>query len=448
MTLEREPLGRRDEGTCQAPTCGRELRLEEVCRSLSGVEPSELIKLLNAKSVSSLRGLLSKPQLGIVSRIIGKGCSLAGGRIVLDSDGTNYLVLRDSPNSTEVAGYRSQLGQQDRILAGGAIRGEVSQEFTRHYLAHPASVDVWRMLARHGVHVSIISGRSAADLRDTYREALNGVPGFNVRAAKGRAVCQGDSVRAAPALVSRLDGDALGVATSKMAADLGAVMGKPYRELKPIAYEAQFGYRISCQTVEGTTVLIRLHHRFRACMLAHQAGSQLAGLADPSRVDMAQLSRWLHSGGAAAKAVLTQLQEEDALITRSVRALRASGSLEVRDFVGHRSGCQDFSIELPWADVIEEIGGDREILLYAGDNFTESGNDRPLMEAVRTADKKAKVGAVTNYGGRRSDIPDWMVSATQFELFLIQYLAARQLEETPIRRSLSAGKGVDRSAPE
>lgn len=57
------------------------------------------------------------------------------------------------------------------------------------------------------------------------------------------------------------------------------------------------------------------------------------------------------------------------------------------------------------------------------------------MEAVRSADRAATVIAVTNEAGRRSDIPNWMVPAPQFELFLIQKLAARELEELRLRRS-------------
>jgi hypothetical protein len=163
-------------------------------------------------------------------------------------------------------------------------------------------------------------------------------------------------------------------------------------------------------------------------MLAREVGASVPHLDEPQRVDMTELSRWLFSDMVAAKQVLSQLREENSVITHAFSPLRAGGNLEVRDFIGHRSGCQDFSLTLPWRDVVTEISGNNPILLYAGDNFRDSGNDRPIMEAIRESNEKAKIIAVTHRRDDTAAVPRWMIGTSQFQLFLIQYLAARSLK--------------------
>lgn len=433
MSFCRHVEQRRDGGACTAPACGRELRQEELRRRMAAEDSGRLLESLHALSPSFLRSLCAKRHISVVKDIVRAAREVRGGRIILDSDGTNYLTLRGDDDV--ISRYRSDLLRLNRVLPGGAIQGEVAQEFTRQYVAHPAAVEVWRVLAQHGVYVSILSGRSASDLRQTYDVALDSVPGFDVRAAKGRIVCEGTTIRASSSLESRLAGDPLGVAFKAMTKDLSAMVGHSYEQLAPAQFEERFGYRITTQEVQGVTVLIRLHHRFRACMLAREAGASLTGLREPHRANMAELSAWLLSRGSEANSVLERLQHEDAKITRALTPLRVDGSLDVRDCVGHRSGCQDFSVKLPWEQIVAEVADSGRILLYAGDNFGDSGNDRPVMEAVRGMKSGGSIIGVTHGHGSPSEAPPWMITATQFELFLIQYLAARLLQGATARAS-------------
>lgn len=416
----------------------RLLRTDDLIAELDRTPGHELRALLPPSMATALESLMAQSEVG-------------ESRLLLDSDGTGYFRI-ESGNQDKDQQYYQELSADGRVLPDGAVRGETSMEFMYDLRSTPAQVEVWKRLSEVGVSVGILSGRKETDLRTIYAEAVDSVPDFELLPSKGRAVVSHGETAILPALRDRLSGDPLRKVAHKMAATITEMMPadrldglKDIDPLEPAgakAFEKITGYRVSIQEVDDTVVLLRLHHRYRACELAcARAGAQqsVVGVDDPARVHGDELSSWLESD-AEGREVLAQLQAEDQRIMAAWDTELDSDTLGriqlvVKDHVGYRSLSQDMAPDVGYGDV---ISSGRFTAGYAGDHFEEGGNDHPVMEALLEINPQAAILAISDDGTRA---PTGLSAGSQFDLFLVQYLLARDLNERAI-------SGVSQSALE
>lgn len=400
----------------------------------------DLLKALDAEASEFVRSLLPPHAQAALDSLAAQVRAHGRGRVVLDSDGTNYMHIDTGSNETTTA-YYALLEAQGRVLPGRAIAGEVAQEHMYAYRVTPDMVEVWRRLAEHNVEAGIFSGRKEGDLRTIYAAALDSVPGFALYPSKGRAIVTHEGTSMSPLLSERLSTDPLLAVSKEMTRIILAMPHVPatldHSTGQPSGgeFERLTGYRVSPQEVDGRTVLLRLHHRYRACAVALEAGAPIANLDDPKKVDGAALSAWLQSSEPGAPGALKILQDEDRQIQAAWsnaidRALLEQLQLSTKDHVGHRSMSQDHAPDLQYIEVLQGIerATGNPVLLYAGDNYGSAGNDRPVMDALRAHRPEAIVAAVT-HGADSPESADWMCRVDQFQLFLAQYALSRMLRE-------------------
>lgn len=414
----------------------------ELIKHLCDIPTDELKTFLDRTDLEALEGLLSEGVRRQVVDIAQTARDTGGGVIALDSDGTNYLYLaaeqiQDGVLKQRACEHLAQLRVQGKLLPGGAIPGEVPQEFTYYYRVVPALVDVWRELSNHGIQIVIVSGRKAADLTEIYADAKLGVSNFTLLPSKGLVIANADGQTLHPAIQDGLTHNPMRQVADEMLDVIRDLRSDIKTDgLSPLtsstdakSFEELTGYRVSIQQMDGKVVLIRLHHRYRACELAHQYGCDLPNLQNAGAVDMPALSTWLQTS-SAGETCLRLLEHEDKAIQRSWENIDRvlTSTITRKDHVGHRSGSQDFYPEIcAQAALACVVPYNKPILAYAGDNFTDTGNDRPFMDATRELNPRAGVFAVYHLESRPESIPPWMTPATQLELFLAQYVLARHL---------------------
>lgn len=281
-------------------------------------EASALIETLDAHSVNELQTLLPLRVRDSIEVIADRVKSLGGGRLLFDSDGTGYFVL-NSGDPERDAGYYAELAQSNRVLPGNAVAGEVSMEFIYSYQASPDMVEVWKRLSGlpTQVTVGILSGRKDSALIDMYQQPLHEVDGFMLLPSKGRATITQSGTELIGQLGMLLQDDPLRKVSEEMKENILSAIDPAQATLaKELSggsqeFEKITGYRVSIQEIDGKVVLIRLHHRYRACQLAAAEKGEVENLENPKQVDGHALSSWLNSGNPSAEKVLAQLRRED-----------------------------------------------------------------------------------------------------------------------------------------
>lgn len=414
------------------------------------LETSEdIIATLDNRRLEVVRGLLSS-ELNTVANFLTSRIQLAQkGTFLLDSDGTGHLVI-DLGDETATQKFYDQMVQEQRVLPGRAISGEVAQDYTRVYRISPAMLQVAKRLTAHHVSLGIFSGRKEEDLRSTYGTALDSVEGFTIHPSKGRAIVTSEGSMLLPSFVEALADDPLRkvgeTMNEKVLSLLPSEISEQARLLdysdKDSGYEQLTGYRISVQplrTPNGNQVvgLIRLHHRYQACKYAAEAGCNIPNIDAPGKVNGEALSAWLNSGEPRANQVIDRLNNEDKIIkTAWLETLGQERyyalNISTKDKVGHKSLCQDQAPEADPNEVIAQIEETSPVLLYAGDNWKktkeEVGNDRVMMDALHERNTYTQLIAVSKDGESKGK-EEYMVGATQETLFLLQYIVERELTQ-------------------
>lgn len=401
-----------------------------------------LERLYHYEGIDAVEGLLNEQQRAAVQeleRMIAENGESGKPYIFLDSDGTVPLVI----NPKRPTSYRGP------FMPGGAIAGEPPRDYVRDLQISPDQVELWSRLADHGVSTAILSGRSSSDLLATYEAALEEVADFAVFPAKGRGMLIKEGLHLSPDLEQRLESDPLIAVADVMArrmVDLAVAKNVQFAEIrkaellalwerakagdKPAneAFESGTGYRVSRQRIGDKTVLIRLHHLYKACQIAADHAIILPGITDPKKVRRDDLAQWLHSEDGAA--TRTQLESEIQYITSGLigaveMAPGESIELLLSDEVGGRSFCQDIAPRMDLSEFMVNF----HTIMYAGDNPEVGGDDAEAMQAVHTANPRAVVMAV-HHGveHNRDETVTHTLQGTQFELQIMQYALLKRLE--------------------
>lgn len=408
----------------------------------------DVIGTLDAHSIAEVEALLPEPLDAAIHQMSRLVAANKGGTILLDSDGTNYLRIETGVQDQDETVYRRMLSE-GRLMPGGAISGEVPQELTYFYRVSPDVVEVWRRLAQFNVRTGIFSGRKAEQLSEMYKRALDTVDRFMLLPSKGRVVIESGQTNLLGDLREALSDDPMGAVGEKMDEHILELMNDDAARSQAMKLEAESkereritGYRVSRQKVNDTVVLIRLHHRFRACQLASENGCTVPGIDTPDKVDGQALSQWLFSENEGAKRTMAVLKQEHDNILQSwqetVTAEKyAQMNIGMTEILGGRSLCHDFSPIVNPESVIGSLENEAPLLLYAGDSYKSHGNDRAMMEALHMRSTAGVAVAVHPFNHpEAAEGEDWMVDADQFQLFLAQYTLSRILRE-------ASGEGVD-----
>ncbi len=362
------------------------------------------------------------------------------GLLVTDSDGTAYLTV-EGWSSTQVPAIVSRLKREERLLPGRAVKGELPQQDARSYRLAEPMAQVWQDLGRHGVTIAVVSGRNPTDLSKMYSGASANVV---LLPSKGRARSRDRSsaFELTACLRHITEGDPLGVFAGGITKAIRDMLPETNSYLlnhevisESLEFERITGYRVSVQRVEGRVVLVRLHHRYRACHFVLRSSHPpspdvVADITNPAKLDPLRMSQWLKTEDGAE--VLETLRREDEHILQGLQAVEHRLQIERTDCVGHRSLCQDFAPLIDQTVLLKELV---ELYgqpwIYAGDNYKPGGNDRPWMEALCQINPSGMNAAITNHPSHikddRREEHVGMVYLTQFQLFLLQYLLSRRL---------------------
>lgn len=431
MNVREEPVVPQDRDDTQTALGLKDLMLS-----------GDVIATLDAHSLSEIEALLPERFKSAVHEMANLVVANNGGTILLDSDGTNYLQIETGEADRDEAFYR-QMMAEGRLMPGGAISGEVPQEFTYFYRVSPDVVEVWRRLAQFNIRTGVFSGRKADQLSEMYKRALDAVDRFTLLPSKGRVVVEGGQTGLLDQLQEALSDNPLGAVGARMDEHILELMTHEEARRQAMALPAESkereritGYRVSRQKVNDTVVLIRLHHRFRACQLAQENGCTIEGIDTPDKVDGQALSRWLLSEDEGAKRTMAILQQEHDTIQKSWQeAVSADAYAEMNigmtEILGGKSLCHDFAPVINPDTVIGSLETETPLLMYAGDGYRSHGNDRPMMEALHARSTVGVAVAVHPFGHEPIESEDWMVDADQFQLFLGQYALSRVLSEAP-----------------